>query len=164
MKKTIKLRDLTKEQWDKNRNSLCKLDKGENCDKCIFQWIGQDPEYRYSWLNNEDMFSKEFLDQEVEIEVPDILTKEEKEYLANVIKPFKDKVTSISKKQAANLINLGLGGAVCRLGCYINIQVKDDFFASGFYQNIELVRFEENTMYQGMEIDKQYTLEELGLN
>ena len=102
--------------------------------------------------------------QFVEIEVPDILTKEEKEYLANVIKPFKDKVTSISKKQVANLINLGLGGAVCRLGYYINIQVKDDFFASGFHQNIELVRFEENTMYQGMEIDKQYTLEELGLN
>lgn len=163
MKKTIKLRDMTAEQYQDYLNNNCV--GGDNCSDCVFAMVNcQDPEYRCSWFNNKDMFSKKFLDQEVEIEVPDILTKEEKEYLANVIKPFKDKVISISKKQIANVINLGLGGAVCRLGYYINIQVKDDFFASGFHQNIELVRFEENTMYQGMEIDKQYTLEELGLN
>ena len=40
-------------------------------------------------------------------------------------------------------------GSVCRPSYYINIQVKDEFFANGF-QNIELARFEENTMYQGM--------------
>ena len=162
MKKTIKLRDMTAEQYQDYLNNNCV--GGDKCSNCVLTMVNcQDPEYRCSWFNNKDMFSKKFLDQEVEIEVPDILIKEEKEYLANVIKPFKDKVISIRKRQTANVINLGLGGAGCRLSYYINIQVKDDFFASGF-QNIELVRFEENTMYQGMEIDKQYTLEELGLN
>lgn len=161
MKKTIKLRDMTVEQYQDYLNNRCA--GGDNCSNCVFAMVNcQDPECNCSWINNKDFYSKKFLDQEVEIRMPDILIKEEKEYLANVIKPFKDKVISISKKQTANVINLGLGGAVCRLGYYINIQVKDDFFTNGF-QNIELVRFEENTMYQGMKIDKQYTLEELGL-
>lgn len=158
MKRKIKLRDMTAEQFN-DYVTKCKM----TCTKCAFQnaccrcSIVKD-----SWVNNKDLYSDKFLNQEVEIDIPNILTKEEKEYLANVIKPFKDKVISISKKQTANLINLGFGGYACRSGYYINIQVKDDFFTNGF-QNIELVRFEENTMYQGMKTDKKYTLTDLGL-
>ena len=160
MKRKIKLRDMTKEQWDKNRDSLCKFKTMQSCDECIFKWVNcLKSSYKQLWIYHKDLYSDKFLNQEVEIDIPNILTKEEKEYLANVIKPFKDKVICI-KKQLVNIISIG---SVCRPSYCINIQVKDEFFANGF-QNIELARFEENTMYQGMEIDKKYTLKDLGLN
>lgn len=151
-----KLRDLTKEDYEKWTNKMC----GEiSCKDCIFNKAQcSEPSDEASWVNNKDLYSDKFLDQEIEIDTA-ILNTEEKEYLANIIKPFKDKVICI-KKQLLNIISLK---SVCRPSYYINIQVKDEFFANGS-QNIELVRFEENTMYQGMEIDKQYTLAELGLN
>lgn len=156
MKRKIKLRDLSKEQWDNYVNSCI----SRSCSDCIFNLLKcGGSKHKESWINHKDLYSDKLLDQEVEIDIQDILTKEEKEYLANIIKPFKDKVICI-KKQLLNIISLK---SVCRPSYYINIQVKDEFFANGS-QNIELVRFEENTMYQGMEIDKQYTLEELGLN
>ena len=70
-----------------------------------------------------------------------ILTDKEKEYLSNVIKPFRDRVSSISKDGPLE---------------YITILLDSDDFAF-------LPNFEEGTMYKGMEEYKKYTLEELGL-
>ncbi len=90
MKKKIKLRDMTKEQWDANRNSLCKFKTMQSCDECIFKWVNcLKSSYKELWIYHKDLYSDKFLDQEVEIEIPDILDKEEKEYLSFVIKPFK---------------------------------------------------------------------------
>ena len=75
----------------------------------------------------------------------EILTKEEKEYLEAVIRPFRERVEYI------------------RLRCwrtdwkdFIEIGIKND-------DNVGLPSFNHNTMYKGMELDKEYTLEELGL-
>lgn len=73
----------------------------------------------------------------------EILDETEKEYLNNVIKPFREKVTSIQKDGN-------------RLKEYIKICIKND-------ANIGLPDFETDTMYKGMKIYKQYTLSELGL-
>lgn len=72
-----------------------------------------------------------------------ILDEEEKKYLSAVIKPFKDKIDSISKTRQAP-------------GDYIQIY---------FYNNdcITFPYFEKDTMYKGMELNKNYTIEELGL-
>lgn len=75
--------------------------------------------------------------------VKEILDEKEKEYLRNVIKPFREKVTSIQKDGN-------------RLREYIKIGIKND-------ANISLLYFETDTMYKGMKIYKQYTLSELGL-
>lgn len=75
--------------------------------------------------------------------VKEILDETEKEYLNNVIKPFREKVTSIQKDGN-------------RLREYIKICIKHD-------ANIGLPDFETDTMYKGMKIYKQYTLSELGL-
>lgn len=75
--------------------------------------------------------------------VKEILDETEKEYLNNVIKPFREKVTSIQKDGN-------------RLKEYIKICIKND-------ANIGLPDFETDTMYKGMKIYKQYTLSELGL-
>lgn len=74
----------------------------------------------------------------------EILDDIEKEYLRNIIKPFRDRVKAIS------LITSGGKGY-----CYINIKLKDE--------NIYLPNFEINTMYKGMKPEKEYGLEELGI-
>lgn len=79
-------------------------------------------------------------------EVKDILDSGEKEYLSNVIKPFRDSVINIKKFENYR----------DRQKEYITIYIKNDFA-------INLPNFEKNTMYKNMEINKAYTLEELGL-
>lgn len=155
MKKKIKLRDLTKEQWDKNRNSLCKLISHGCCENCIFQWAGgcSDSIYKSSWINHKDFYSNKFLDQEIEIEVENenILTKEEKEYLSAVIKPFRDRIISIEKHEQDLYYQT------------IIIQLTSKFPNKDF-EFIRLPWFNEaKKMYKNMEARKKYDLEELGL-
>ena len=78
-----------------------------------------------------------------------ILDDSEKEYLSNIIKPFKDRVISIRK--------IDDPGEECLL-IYVE-HFKDKSNGETF----TLPSFEKKTMYKGMELGKRYTLEELGL-
>lgn len=73
-----------------------------------------------------------------------ILTDSEREYLSAVIKPFRKKVMDVIKLQCSEE----------RQCIRIRICVGD---------YAELPLFNNNTMYKGMEVDKYYTPEELGL-
>ena len=75
----------------------------------------------------------------------EILDDVEKKYLTNVIKPFKNKVESISKQVSFTSET------------YIKIIIKGD-------SNICLPNFKNDTMYKGMVENKEYTLKELGLD
>lgn len=72
-----------------------------------------------------------------------ILTKQEKEYLSYVIKPFRKEVRSIMKVK------------YCK-EAYIQITFHD-------YCDMSFPYFEDGTMYKGMEADKEYSLEDLRL-
>ena len=81
-----------------------------------------------------------------------VLDEEEKKYLSAVIKPFRDRVIYIKKLDVY-------------LGCnkydeYIlgELGNKDDVI-----DTFALPYFPKGTMYKGMETNKKYTLEELGL-
>lgn len=74
----------------------------------------------------------------------EILDDVEKEYLLNIIKPFKGKVKYICKK-------------VDLRGEFIIIEIVKD-------AKIIFPYFKKNTMYKGMEKNKGYTLKELGLD
>lgn len=76
----------------------------------------------------------------------EILDGVEKKYLANVIKPFRHEIKIISKRSR-------LGNSSI---CYIKIWLKNNDTAN-------LPDFKENSMYKGMEPNREYTLEELGL-
>ena len=76
---------------------------------------------------------------------PEILDETEKRYLRGVIRPFRSKVLQIAKKYD-HFTELE----------YIRIIIKDDV-------SLEFPSFSKNTMYKSMELDKKYTLEELGL-
>ncbi len=78
----------------------------------------------------------------LEVEEP-ILDEAERKYLSGVIRPFRDRVNYIKK----------LGGSPTQ---YISISLKDDFPLLFPY-------FKKNTMYKDMELNKEYTLEDLGL-
>ena len=76
-----------------------------------------------------------------------VLTEEEKEYLSSVIKPFRKKVKHIVK------INL--------------LSSPEEQFIRIVIGNLDFINFpnfNKNTgMYKGMEADKLYSLEELGI-
>lgn len=97
-------------------------------------------------ISNRDKvnYLKEQLKQLKEEENKPILNEEEKEYLSVVIRPFKDKVKYIAKYGDSRLefISIKLVGDSAMLFPYFN----------------------KNTMYKGMELEKQYTLKELGLD
>lgn len=79
-----------------------------------------------------------------------ILDEEEKAYLSAVIKPFKANVTGICK------INICRGFYCIRI--YVE-SISSELRA----EVIDLPLFETGTMYKGMETNKHYSLEELGL-
>ena len=88
----------------------------------------------------------------------DILSDKEKEYLSAVIKPFKDRICYIRKDMGDNIHVQ-----------YINIKSKrydydEDYVDEGdVYEYVALPYFKKDTMYVNMEVNKNYTLEELGL-
>lgn len=87
---------------------------------------------------------KEWLKQPYEEPVREILDKEEKEYLSAVIKPFRNKNLVISKRR----YEWG----------------KEEYIVIGFdAEALVFPNFEEDTMYKGMELERKYTLGELGL-
>ena len=73
----------------------------------------------------------------------DILDYSEKKYLSEVIRPFREEVTTIKKVEAP-------AGRE-----YISIFLKDDGMC--------LPCFKKDTRYKGLELEKRYAPEELGL-
>lgn len=74
-----------------------------------------------------------------------ILDEVEKKYLSAVIKPFRKKVKHIAIWDTCN------GSKQ-----FVHIKLYDE-------DCINLPNFKPNAMYKGMELHKEYTLEELGL-
>ena len=108
------------------------------------------------WLSNlRDNFGQ--LGKIIKIEEPtykidyeykeEILDEAEKRYLRGVIRPFRDKVEYICKYHHTSVTNEEF---ICI--CFLN--------SNGL---MLLPYFKEHSMYKGMELDKNYTLEELGL-
>lgn len=74
----------------------------------------------------------------------EVLDTKEKEYLGALIRPFRDKVTYIKKNTVWNEDE------------FLVIAIKMD-------KSIVLPNFKKGTMYRKMKLNKEYTLEELGL-
>lgn len=79
--------------------------------------------------------------------VKPILTEEEREYLSMVIKPFRNRIKYIVKY-------------LYEYGEYISIVYKVSDVGTS---SVIFPSYDEGTTYKGMELGKEYTLEELGL-
>lgn len=148
-----KLKDLTFEEYKDWKEKNCTPIK--TCTKCEFgcvtcSWF---PNEKTCWVNNKDSYSDKFLNQETEIEI-DILDKVEKEYLRNVIKPFKNNIQYIIKQTGPDHSDYEY------ITIFINSITNTDWLDQEY---IVFPYFKKGTMYKNMEIGKKYTLEELGL-
>lgn len=141
MEKKIKLREMTEEQYKTWTKNHCDI---EYCNKCPFKKIYCISINEISWIKNKDLYSDKFLDQEIEIEV-ELLTPKEKEYLENLLKPFKEVTDYIIKTRDK-----------CIDKEFISIKL-----CNGEY--IYLPYFNFNEYYKNMKVDKKYILEDLGL-
>ena len=147
MKRKIKLRDMTKEQWDENKGIEC--DKHKCCNDCKFRYINCDiSTNEASWVNHKEMYNDKFLD--TEIDEPDILSKSEKEYLKAVIKPFRNRVITISK--CFYVFDNAYAIDICVMSS-----------VGVFEKEITRLPLFRNEMYKGMAKNKAYTLEDLNL-
>lgn len=116
----------------------------ENASRC------RDVNSLYNLQDNCDIFGKIIKIEEPEYKTVyeaklEILDEAEKRYLRNFIAPFKDSIETIRRLYSPT-----------KEKDYIQIRYKDDRPTNFPY-------FESNTMYKGMELNKHYTLEELGL-
>ena len=78
-----------------------------------------------------------------------VLTYEEMQYLENIVRPFKDRVKSITKRLYSND------------DAYIQLNAKSIYERN--YELMNLPLFVRNKMYKGMVYEKEYTLKDLGL-
>lgn len=85
-------------------------------------------------------------------EFKEILDEQEKDYLGNVIEPFKNRVIRIEKVKKL------YGNSE-----FINIVLCNSILYNA-EESIQLPYFKKGKMYKGMELDKEYTLKELGLD
>lgn len=107
----------------------------------------------WSYLDSKWLFSNffaELLTGELKIiKIPKpILDDKEKEYLSAVIKPFRDQIIAIAKRSA-------------NYGEFIDIMIDEGDI--GDCGNIYLPYFKPNSMYKGMKVNREYTLDQLGL-
>lgn len=107
----------------------------------------KDEDENYRFYLSECFLESDVFDKKIRIltKQGDILDDVERRYLADVIRPFKKRLMSIT------LVNCGLVSK----DAYLVFELDDDAF--------ELPIFEIGTMYAGMKPHKEYTLEELGL-
>ena len=99
-----------------------------------------------NWIRNYYLLENLLIGYTEIIKKP-ILDDIERRYLSNVIKPFRDMVTSVIKYENS-------------IYEYIAIRYRgiDEYIGT-----VRLPYFKKDTMYKGMELGRNYTLEELGL-
>lgn len=116
----------------------------------------------WSYLDSKWLVSvlfKELLTGELKIiKLPKpIIDDVEKEYLGNIVKPFRDRIIYIAKAETVKTYNPNAKVYECIYIMYKDTSKKQNPFYMGF------PCFKKGTMYKSMELNKKYTLEELGL-
>lgn len=145
MKIRKKLRDLSVEELDQ----YC----SENgCTSCALRWLSCSSGFE-AIREHKDIFNDKFLDQKIEIEVDgEILTNKEKDFLFSLVELFGEFGEVIAFRKTRLILNEKE---------YLEIKLRNKI--NGEIENISLPDFESRTMFKKMEIHKEYTLEELGL-
>lgn len=113
-----------------------------NCSDCLFYC-------RYRFPNCDTCNERAIEWLEEEHAEPPILSDAEKQYLENFIRPFKDRVIEITKRELTDDYE------------YLSFYVKSlgDFGTDSF----DLPLFKCGAAYRGMKQDARYTLNKLGL-
>lgn len=147
-------------------NLVCALthniDVCEHCKKCdktgadarikLVEELAKETGYEVPWIS-EDFQNK--INSNIK-EDKKLLTKEEINYLEDVLKPYKDRATAI-------ILEEGLFGYPEGYG-FIRIRLNDpNIIREGLEDMLILPTFKIGTQYKNLQPGKEYTLEELNL-
>ena len=120
-----------------------------HCDKQVYKFTEHGllsySKENQNWMRTYGLLEK-LLTGWTEIIKKPILDEVEKRYLSNVIKPFRNKIEYIAKYNDDRE--------------YISITYKD---LNGGTFSMAFPSYDDGTMYKGMELNKRYTLKDLGL-
>lgn len=133
--------------WYKFSNLFVRRLSNEERNKFVVRYNNEKIDYfelNECHISFNDSAYKKWLDMEHKEQ---ILDDAEKRYLAGVIRPFRDKVNFI-----------------CKVNCLADFGFQRiDIGINDISTDITLPIFKKGTMYEDMEPDKRYKLEELGL-
>src|SRR5574344_1949402 len=135
-----KIRDLTFEEYEEWMINNCSKLVCCDCPFCYVKCSGGNN----GWFYHKYLYSDKFLDQEVDIPQKHILDKKEHDYLRAVVKPYKIK----------SIVLVGDLTTVC-----LKIRLENNI-----NEWFELPYFKKGSMYKGMEVDKEYSIEDLELD
>ena len=154
MKTKKKLKDITRKEYAKWKGENCYFHI--QCDFCPFKSVRCDTSEK-SWVDNKELFSKQFLNKEIEIEIEieetNILDEKEKQYLENIIRPLQNIVKNISKRRMRSNYEY--------ISICVSVPADIGYYCTRNYINFPY--FKKGTMYKNMEARREYSLEELGL-
>lgn len=145
MKKKIKLRKLSKEQYRKYKDGGC----NGHCNECMFGSVNCVSASESCWVLNKDIYSDKFLDQEIEIEIP-TFTDKERTYLHNFLEPYKDRIVAI--KVCKDTLRPDYANLIIRVKSIVEEIIIEEIY---------LPLFKIGTMYTGLKIDSMYEIIEL---
>lgn len=136
----IKLRDMTIEDMKVFDEKVC---SETPCSECIFNRVscGDDN----CWVRHKELYSDEFLNQEIEIPQDNLLTERDKAFLLNNIREIDYDVIGVVKTR---------------------FDMVEIHLRWGYNQifKIQYPPFTNNYMFRNLEKGKLYSLEDLGLN
>lgn len=101
MKIAKKLRDVTPEEYVE----WCRKCKLADCRVCIFNKVNCNIGSIRSWVENKDLYSDKFLDQTIEVEVPNVLEEKKHKYHVYYVMKGDMYVFANSEEAAGEIVN-----------------------------------------------------------
>ena len=140
MKKKIKLKDITLKEYD----AFCLhcRDIYNQCENCPLKSVVCSSEAYLCWFYHKELYSDHFLNKVINIDKLLYFNETEKEYLHNLLKPFKGKISYITKRMFIDIKKE-----------YLTICIKDE---DGGH-SIILPPFDMGTMYVKLDTNKVYS-------
>lgn len=138
----IKLKDMSIEDMKVFDEKVCgKLIK---CIECPFSRVSCDNDN--CWVRHKDLYSDDFLNQEIEIPQDNLLTEKDRAFILDKIRELEYDIIGVIKTRFD----------------IIEIHIKFGAFNQTFV--IQYPPFKNNYMFRNLEKGKLYTLEELGID
>lgn len=154
IKENKKLKELTYDEYAKFKSSECGY--YEKCDNCPFRTGNcESPDSPDSWFNNQEMYSEDFLNQELSVD-KELLDDEDRRYLTNIFNLINVKNKDIHSIR--KIVGKSLGKKVGYIEIIFNSNVEgygEERFLSPLFNSEE--RFLKLDEY------RNYKLNELGI-
>lgn len=156
--KKVSLRDLTFEQYEEWADKQC----GRYCDTCLFKKVICSSKSNNCWIFNKELYSNDFLDQELRIEEGPLLNEEEKDFIKDFINKY---IKNTNEYYDDFYVQLTKRDSVRTLWFYVRKKSKT-------LRNpiVEFCETKEYFVYLSiedfnqLEIGRDYTMEELKIN